>query len=168
MAIIYVIFETGGSIVNLYWVCAEWIHQNEMVAYKSTFYATKNDKFLINDYENVQKRIKTEVYAENPILSSLADGPFITCIYRVNPESKMFNDGVSSFIVSFIANTDKEMIKSQVMVNTSLKLNEFNNSNLKDLLTAFAFFVSEVRKEAERLLENEFEDFTITYIHELN
>lgn len=154
--------------MNLYWVSAEWIHENEVVACKSSLYVTKNDKFLISDYENIQKQIKAEVYKDNPILSSLAEGPFVTCIYRINPESKMFNGETSSFIVSFIANTDKEMIKSQTLVNTSLILNKFNKNNLKDLLTAFTFFVAEVRKEVERLLKNEFEDFTITYIHELN
>lgn len=167
MVMTYVILETGGIIVTLYWVSAEWEHEAKLVACKSTIYATKNEFFSIEDYENVREQIKKEVFHDNPILSSIAEGPFISCIYRINPESKMFNGAISSFIISFIANTSEEMIKAQSEISISLMLNDFNKNKPKDLLVAFTFFLAEVRKKVENLCEKKFEDFTIEYIYEM-
>ena len=153
--------------MTLYWISAEWNHEEKTVAYKSIVYLAKKDTFSLEDYENVREQIIKEAFSDNPILSSLAEGPFITCIYRINPESKMFNGTTSSFIFSYVANTNEEMIKAQSEINISLMLNGFNKSKPKDLFTAFAFFLAEVKKEAERLFEKKFVDFTITYIHEL-
>lgn len=154
--------------MNLYWFGYEWKQKDETVALGSTVYGINSGKLTYNNYSEVAEKIKEEVYKENPMVTFLAEGPFITSVYRLDYNSKLFQSKETTFVISYVANTaDEKTIKAQICTKVCLNFNNFINND-RNLIVAFSKFLDKMREEIEKISKEKFESFNIYYLLELD
>lgn len=154
--------------MTLHWVAYEFKYEDQSAACGSTIYASETDDISYNDVEKLIEQIKKEVYEQNPMVTFMSEGPFITSIYKITPESNIFNAEEQSFMITYFAETTgKETLRQQVCLKVPLQFNNFEKTP-SNLLTAFSLFLNKIKNGIEQMNHTKFNGFQIIYLQELH